>query len=315
MTQFLNLTIAGLAVAGLLFMVSVGLSLIFGLLGVLNFAHGAFFLWGAYIWFQAYFFGVNLFVYHIPAGNFWVALGAATLSGAVLGFATERIFLRSLYQKPLSQILVTLGLGLVLTQLVIAVWGVTPLPAPPPPFLSGTINMSGTFLPEYWIFVIAIGAVTLLAIGAVMRFTRIGLIVRAGVENPTMVRALGINVSLVFMSVFTVGAALAALGGAVYAPHQFVVSPDMGQTTLFAAIIVVVLGGLGSVPGSAVGALVIGLAQEYVPYYLQQLSLSHPFLGSWVGSSEALISLLLLVVVLLVRPQGLLGSVHQAGAL
>jgi len=120
---------------------------------------------------------------------------------------------------------------------------------------------------------------------------------------------------LVFLGVFTLGAAMAALGGAVYAPWQYVVSTDMGQNVLIVAIIVVVLGGLGSFVGSAVGALVIGLAQQYVPYGIQQLSISHPVFSSWISSAESLISLLLLVAVLLVRPQGLMGTAHAEGAL
>jgi branched-chain amino acid transport system permease protein len=160
---------------------------------------------------------------------------------------------------------------------------------------------------RYRLFVIGIGAVVLILVWALLRFTRVGLIVRAGVENPAMVGALGINVSLVFMGVFALGAALAALGGAVYAPFQNEATVDMGQTILLSAIIVVVLGGLGSYVGSAVGALVIGLAQNYVPYYMLQISLSHPQVSTLVNSASSLISLALLVVILLVRPQGLMG--------
>lgn len=297
MTEFLNLTLAGISLAALLFMVSAGLSLIFGLMGIMNFAHGSFFLVGAYIWFSVY----------TSTGSFWLALLAALVAGAAIGAVTERIFIRPIYQRPLSQILVTLGLGLVLQQLVIAKWGVNAQFFNDIPGLTGLQTFGDVSITRYRLFVIGIGAVVLVLVWALLRFTRIGLIVRAGVENPTMVGALGINVSLVFMGVFALGAALAALGGAVYAPFQNEATVDMGQTILLSAIIVVVLGGLGSYVGSAVGALVIGLAQNYVPYYMLQISLTHPQVSTLVNSASSLISLALLVAILLIRPQGLMG--------
>jgi len=296
MTTFLTLAINGLALAALLFMVAAGLSLIFGLMGVLNFAHGAFFLWGAYSW---------LAVYN-RTGNFWLALVVATVVGAILGAITERVFIRPLYQRPLSQILVTLGLALVLNQLAVAVFGQDPQYFNPIPGLSSTVHLGGVYITTYRLFVIAIGAVILAAVWALLRFTRIGLIVRAGVENPVMVGALGIHVGRVFLGVFALGAALAALGGAVYAPYISTVTTDMGQVVLLSAIIVVVLGGLGSYLGSALGALVIGLAQDLVPYYITQV-LPAPYNQNLEGSAAALVSLFLLLVILLVRPQGLLG--------
>jgi branched-chain amino acid transport system permease protein len=156
-----------------------------------------------------------------------------------------------------------------------------------------------------------IGMVVLIGVWALLRFTRIGLIVRAGVENPTMVESLGVNVSLVFSGVFALGAALAALGGAVYTPYVNSATIDMGQSILLSAIIVVVLGGLGSYVGSAVGALIIGLAQNYVPYYTAQLESSWP--TNVDSSAASLVSLFVLVVILLVRPQGLMGLKVELG--
>lgn len=297
MSTFITLTLNGIAAAALLFMVAAGLSLIFGLMGVLNFAHGSFFLWGAYCW---------LAVFN-RTGNFWLGLLAAIAVGAALGVVTERIFLRPLYRRPLSQILVTLGLGLVLNQVVIAIWGVTPQYVGSIPGLSSTLHFGEVYIAQYRIFITLLGAVVLAAVWALLRFTRIGLIVRAGVENPVMVGALGINVGYVFLGVFALGSALAALGGAVYAPSVFSATTDMGQNVLLSAIIVVVLGGLGSYVGSAVGALLIGLAQDYVPYYMSQLAQTYPALQTYTSSAAALISLLMLIAVLLVRPQGLLG--------
>jgi branched-chain amino acid transport system permease protein len=151
-----------------------------------------------------------------------------------------------------------------------------------------------------------------------LRFTRIGLIVRAGVENPIMVGALGINVGLVFLGVFALGCALAALGGAVYTPYVNSATTDMGQSILLSAIIVVVLGGLGSYLGSALGALIIGLAQNYVPFYTAQLEATSWWphqLQNIDASAASLISLVLLVVILLLRPQGLMGLKNEGGGL
>lgn len=308
MDAFLTLTISGISLAALFFLVSAGLSLIFGLMGVLNFAHGAFFLWGAYAWYEVY----------TRTGNFWPALLAALLTGAVLGAVTERVFIRPIYQLPLSQILVTLGLGLVLTQIIIARYGVSALYFNDIPGLSRTLYLGTVYVPSYRLFVIAIGLVVLAAVWSLLRFTRIGLIVRAGVENPAMVSALGINVSLVFGGVFALGSALAALGGAVYTPYVNSATPDMGQAILLSAIIVVVLGGLGSYLGSAVGALIIGLAQNYVPFYTAELEAARWWPHALQGidaSAASLISLVLLVVILLVRPQGLMGLKLPAGGL
>jgi branched-chain amino acid transport system permease protein len=302
MATFLTLTINGLALAAIFFLVSAGLSLIFGLMGVLNFAHGSFVLWGAYAW-LAVFNGTN---------NFWLALLVAALVGAVLGALTERILIRPLYQRPLTQILVTLGLGLVLGQVVVAIWGQSPQYFNAIAGLDATVRLGRVAIASYRLFVIALGVVILAAVWALLRYTRIGLIVRAGAENPTMVEALGINVGLVFLGVFALGAALAALGGAVYAPYLSAATPDMGQSTLLFAIIVVVLGGLGSYVGSAIGALIIGLAQDYVPYYVSQFQMLP---ASFDASAASLISLVLLIAILLVRREGLMGVKTESGGL
>jgi branched-chain amino acid transport system permease protein len=157
---------------------------------------------------------------------------------------------------------------------------------------------------------IVFGLAILVGVWALLRYTRVGLIVRAGVENPTMVRALGINVGVVFLGVFALGSALAAFGGALYGNYQLAISPDTGQSVLLLAIIIVVLGGLGSYLGSAVGALIIGLAENYVPYYISQIT-SDPAIEA---SAASLISLALLVAILLVRPRGLLGINVEPGA-
>ncbi len=302
MATFLTLTVNGLALAAIFFLVSAGLSLIFGLMGVLNFAHGSFVLWGAYVWLEVF----------NDSGNFWLALLAATLAGAAMGAVTERVFIRPLYGRPQTQILVTLGLGLVLGQAVVAIWGESPQYFNAIPGLDSTLHYGDVYIASYRLFVIGAGLVILAAVWSLLRFTRIGLIVRAGVENPSMVQALGINVRQVFLGVFALGSALAALGGAVYAPYLSVATPTMGESILLFAIIVVVLGGLGSYVGSAVGALIIGLAQDYVPYYVSKFQVLPPSVAS---SAASLISLALLVAILLVRREGLLGVKVEGGAL
>jgi branched-chain amino acid transport system permease protein len=298
MGVFINLTLNGISLAAILFLISAGLSLIFGLMGVLNFAHGSFILWGAYIWYAVY----------AHTSNLWLALLVAFVLGAGLGAVTERIFLRTLYQRPLSQILVTLGLGLVLQQVVVAIWGQIPLYPGVLPGTVGTLDTqsvhSGDISITYFrLLAILAGFIVLLAVWALLRFTRVGLIVRAGVENPAMVRALGINVGMVFLGVFALGSALASLGGALYGNYQLAMSTDMGQSVLLLAIIVVVLGGLGSYLGCAVGALIIGLAQDYVPYYASQLPLD----SAVQASAASLVSLAILIAILLVRPNGIMG--------
>ncbi|GAC1396701.1 MAG: branched-chain amino acid ABC transporter permease [Chloroflexota bacterium] len=305
MSTFLTLTVNGLSLAALLFLVAAGLSLIFGLMGVMNFAHGSFFLIGAYTWLEVM----------QRTKTFWIALLVALIAGALVGAISERVLIRPLYQRPLSQILVTLGLGLVLNQLVIAVWGPNPQFFVDIPGLTGSLRMGDISITRYRIFAVVVGAVVLIGVWALLRYTRLGLIVRAGVENPTMVGALGMNVSLVFLGVFALGAALAALGGVSFALYTGSLTVDMGQNMLLSAIIVVVLGGLGSYVGSAVGALVIGLAQDYVPYYALQLESNHLLPSGVYSSAASLISLFLLVVILLVRPQGLMGIKVENGGL
>ena len=302
MATFLTLTVNGLALAAIFFLVSAGLSLIFGLMGVLNFAHGSFVVWGAYVWLEVF----------NDSGNFWLALLAATLAGAAMGAVTERVFIRPLYGRPQTQILVTLGLGLVLGQAVVAIWGESPQYFNAIPGLDSTLHYGDVYIASYRLFVIGAGLVILAVVWSLLRFTRIGLIVRAGVENPSMVQALGINVRQVFLGVFALGSALAALGGAVYAPYLSVATPTMGESILLFAIIVVVLGGLGSYVGSAIGALIIGLAQDYVPYYVSKFQVLPPSVAS---SAASLISLALLVTILLVRREGLLGAKVEGGAL
>jgi branched-chain amino acid transport system permease protein len=295
--------LSGLFQGMLLFLVASGLSIIFGLMDVLNFAQGAYFMIGAYIAYDIQHPG-NLFdlTTTIPDPNlrFLVGVLIAVIVGAILGAVLERGLLRPLYSRPLFQLVLTFGVSLVLVEAVKFIWSTTPY--------SWTVLFSaregffelfGQRFSTYRLVVIGIGFFLIFAIALLLQRTRIGIIIRAGVEDSTMVEALGINVRAVFTLVFTLGCAVAAFGGAIAAPFLGA-SVGMGNNFLLAAIAVVVLGGLGSYIGTAVGSILVGLAVAVVA------SFSTQFFNQPVWSSMT--PMLLLVLVLLVRPSGLFGE-------
>jgi branched-chain amino acid transport system permease protein len=289
------LGITGLGLGALYFLVASGLSLTYGLLRVLNFAHGAFLTVGAY--------AAWLVVMHsggATIGAFGLALAAALAVGAAIGAAVETALIRPLYRRHIEQVLVTVGLGLALAALVQGVFGADPRPVPVPAWVRGVTTILGAAVPNTRPLLIAAGALTLAGLTAFLHFTRWGLIVRAGVENREMVQALGIDVQRAFTLVFAVGGMAAALGGALSGAYFGTVDPERGTVMLIYAFIVVVIGGLGSIAGSAAAAALVGLIQQFANYY-----------GSvWWGFPAAgdLAVVLLLAAVLLVRPQGLAGS-------
>jgi len=277
-----SLLLQGVSLGMLYFLIASGLSLIFGLMGVLNLAHGSLFMWGAY---------VAMTVYGLT-GCFVLGLVGGLLAGAVLGVVLETALIRRLYGNPVGQVLLTLGLILVLDETVKLIWGPTLLPYPKPAFLAGSAEVLGRAFPHYRIFLIVLGALVWLVIHLVLNRTKVGLIIRAGVEDREMVTTLGIDVKKVFTGVFALGGALAALGGAAAGPF-LLVYPQLGLNNLFPAIIVVVIGGLGSFTGSVIGGLLVGVTQSFVGYYEPQLAVA--------------VNVALMALVLLVRPHGLLG--------
>ena len=294
MSTIILLTLTGLALAAMYFLLAAGLSLIFGLMDVLNFAHGALFTWGAY--------GAWWTISRISGegsgstGAFLVALVAATLVGGALATGIEIGLLRPLYRRPVYQILVTLGAGLALAQLTSVIWSADARFFPQPAWLADTTTVFGARIPNNRFLLI--GA-ALLVLGGMLLFlskTRYGLIVRAGAENREMVRALGIDVDRAFTLVFALGGALAGLGGAFGAAYFGSIDPHFGAVNLIFAFIVVVIGGLGSVSGSALAAVIIGLAQQFGNYYT-----------TWLGD---FVIVLLLAAVLLLRPRGLMGELR-----
>jgi branched-chain amino acid transport system permease protein len=304
-----SVLLPGLALGMLYFLIASGLSLIFGLMDVLNFAHGSLFMLGAYLaWTIATYadpanpehWGVT-----IASGNarFVAALLAAALLVGGLGALLESGLIRPLYARPIYQVLLTLGLVLVLSELVKAVpiWGPLAKSQDKPAWFDYSIKIVGNRrFPSYGFFIIGLGAAVMAGIVALLRYSRLGLIVRAGVQDGEMVQALGINVRRVFTLVFALGAGLAALGGAAIAPQQGL-SPEMGLEFQLAAFIVVVIGGMGSIPGAAVGALLVGLARTFG----DTLIVNNAGLPRWLPSASAV---LLMALVLLLRPSGLFGK-------
>lgn len=292
MSTFTLLAITGIGLGGLYFLVASGLTLIFGLMRVLNFAHGAFLLVGGYF---AWWLGSHLGGGAAGASGaaFVASLGVALVTGAVVGLLTERILVRPLYGREVAQVLATVGLTLVVGALVVGISGADPHPFPAPAWVRGTTAVLGAHVPNSRFLLIGVALAVLAALWLLLRYTRYGLIVRAGVENRAMVGAMGIDVRRAFALVFALGGALAGLAGALAGVYFGAVSPGLGTTLLIDAFIVVVIGGLGSITGSALAAIAVGLLQQFANYYL-----------TGVGDLAIVV---LLAVVLLVRPRGLQG--------
>ncbi|CAH8707756.1 branched-chain amino acid ABC transporter permease [Paenibacillus thiaminolyticus] len=289
MNGIINLLVNGLATGMLIFLLASGLTLIFGLMGVLNFAHGGLFAWGAYggVWVYA------------ATGSFAAAVIGAVFMGMLIGLVMERLVIRPVYGNPIQQILVTLGAMLVLSELLKVAFGPNPLKAGVPPLLNGSWELGGIIFIKYRLFIIGVGAIVFAGLLFVLKRTTIGIIVRAGVMNPEMVQALGIPIRRVFTLVFMAGAGLAALGGALLAPYSGVIFAEMGMQFAILAFIVVVIGGMGSIPGSALAAVLVGLSGAFMAYYVPELSLAA--------------NMLLMVIVLLIKPSGLFGAKGGAG--
>ena len=289
MTTVVLLTVTGLGLAALYFLVASGLSLIFGLMGVLNFAHGAFLTIGAYgTWWAAQ----NLPGAGATGWGFLLAVVFGVAVGTLVAVLIELALIRPLYERHIEQVLVTVGLSLALVALVRAIWGADPRPFPRPEFARGTASVLGANVPNDRFLLIGSAVVVLLAVLAFLRYTRYGLIIRAGVENRSMVTALGIDVRKAFTLVFAIGGAFAALAGALGGVYLGSISPHQGTSLLIFAFIVVVIGGMSSITGTAMAAVLVGLVQQFANYYL----------ASGVGDLSVV---LLLAVVLLARPGGL----------
>jgi branched-chain amino acid transport system permease protein len=293
MSEIVFLTITGLGLGAMYFLIASGLSLIYGLMGVLNFAHGAFITVGAYSswWMSGQLDGLDSIVLRFLLGALF---GLAV--GAVLAAFVEFVLIRPLYLRHIEQVLVTVGLSLALIALVQAIWGPTERLYVVPGWLFETTDVFGARIPNDRFVEIGIAVVALVGILAFLRYTRYGLIIRAGVENRAMVTALGIDVRRAFTLVFAIGGVAAALAGVLAAVYfGGSIDPERGTSLLIFAFIVVVIGGLGSIGGSAVAAVVVALVQQFANYYGT----------SGLGDLSVV---LLLALTLLVRPSGLAGK-------
>lgn len=291
MSTIALLLITGLGLGALYFLIAAGLSLIWGLMRVLNFAHGAFFTVASYAGWSASQALVGL----TPTASWLVSLAVGIVVGGVFATMTEVVLIRPLYVRHVGQVLVTVGLALAAIALVQGSYGNDPKQLALPAWMTGTTAFAGANVPNSRFVAIAFALGVLLLLTFFLRRTRYGLIVRAGVENRAMVQALGIDVQRAFTLVFALGGMAAGLAGVLAGAYYGTIDPVRGSSMLIYAFIVVVIGGLGSVTGSAIAAVVVGLVQQFLNFY------GAPGLGDFAV-------VLLLAVVLLVRPGGLSGA-------
>jgi branched-subunit amino acid ABC-type transport system permease component len=280
--QFLN----GLNFAMLLFLISSGLSLVFGVLGVLNFAHGSLYMLGAY---GTYTF---LQLFQKLSIGFWPAILMAVLSVGIIGGIIEIVFLRPVYRRPHAyQLLLTYGLILVLDDLVKIAWGTDYKVVPKPAALSGSIKIFGGAYPTYDLFIIFLGPIVALGLWLLIHRTKMGMLIRAASLDREMTDALGINVPALFTLVFMLGSCLGAMGGALSGPIR-TVSPGMGINIIIDAFVVVIVGGLGNLQGALLGSLIIGQLESFGILIIPRFNIAFIFI--------------LTALILITRPQGLL---------
>jgi branched-chain amino acid transport system permease protein len=284
MTLYALQVINGIGIGMLYFLIAVGLSVIFGLLRFVNFAHGAFFMLGAYFGFAA----VNTL-----GLSFWAALVVVPVAGFVLAVVLERLVIRRAYALPhTAQILLTFGIAMILQELAIVIWGTDGLHMATPPSLGGVVQWGSFIYPKYRLFVIGLTVALAAMLWYVLEGTRLGAIVRAGSEAPDMIALLGYDIFTIFSLVFGLGAALAALAGVLAAPIRGI-EPFMGLDGLSIAFVVVVIGGMGSFPGALLGGLLVGIMQSVLS-------------TAWPEAARPVIYVCM-AAILLVRPYGLFG--------
>ncbi|MDB5755946.1 MAG: branched-chain amino acid transporter permease [Massilia sp.] len=297
---WITLTVAGLAMGMMIFIMSSGLTLVFGLMDVLNFGHGAFVSVGAYAatmvllpmrgWLEIDSLLLNL-------GVLGLAMLVAMLATALLGWAFERIIIMPVYGQHLKQILITMGGMIVAEQLISVVWGADQIPLPLPASLRGAIVLGDAAIEKYRLVAVVVGLVVFATMFLVLNRTRIGLLIRAGVENREMVEALGYRIRRLFVAVFAAGSALAGLGGVMWGLYKETLSAAMGGEIMVMVFIVIIIGGLGSVGGCFIGALLMALVANY---------------AGFLAPKVALVSnIVLMIAVLLWRPAGLFSNARR----
>ena len=281
--------VAGIALGAVYALLAMGLSLIFGMLTVVNFAHGAFFMVGAFL--GVYFLGLT--------GNFWFSLALVPLATGLIGLVTERFLVRPLYGRGIDYpLLLTFGLSYVLVDAMRFAFGIEGLPSSTPAELRGATNLGFGYFPTYRLFLIGATALVIAALWLFIEKTRYGLIIRAGARDPEIVKVLGIDVARVWLLVFCIGTAIAGLAGALAAPTR-AVNPEMGITVLAESFVVTVVGGMGSLPGAVVAGLLVGIVFSFTSLLAPEFAELSIFV--------------LMALVLLVRPQGFFGKAGLMG--
>ncbi|HUG24550.1 branched-chain amino acid ABC transporter permease [Piscinibacter sp.] len=293
-STWLTLTVAGLAMGMIIFIIASGLTLVFGLMDVLNFGHGVFIALGAFVAMSV----LGSMSDWTSSGSLWLNLAAVlpamlvamAVAGAV-GWAFERVLVRPVYGQHLKQILITMGGMIIGEELIKVIWGPGPQPLPLPEALRGVLTFGDAAVERFRLLAVVIGAAVLIAMLYTLNRTKLGLLIRAGVQDREMVESLGYRIRLLFIGVFVTGSALAGLGGSLWGLYQQGVVPQMGAAVNVLIFIVIIIGGLGSTLGCLVGALLVGLMANYTGFLAPKVAMF-----SNIG---------LMVMILLWRPQGL----------
>jgi branched-chain amino acid transport system permease protein len=291
---WITLTVAGLAMGMMIFIMSSGLTLVFGLMDVLNFGHGAFVSVGAFAatlvlapmhgWLEAESLAMNL-------AALALAIALAMAVTALLGWAFERLIIMPVYGQHLKQILITMGGMIVVEQLIQVIWGAEQQPMPLPTALRGAIVLGDSAIEKYRLLAVVVGLLVFFTLTLVLNRTKLGLLIRAGVENGEMVEALGYRIRRLFIAVFAAGSALAGLGGVMWGLYKETLTASMGSEVMVMVFITIIIGGLGSVGGCFIGALLMALTANYAGFLAPKFALvSH---------------IALMIAILLWRPNGL----------
>ena len=298
--SWVTLTVAGLAMGMIIFIIASGLTLVFGLMDVLNFGHGVFIAFGAYVgvsvlaplapWTTADSIGLNL-------AALVLAIAAAMLLAGALGWAFERLIVRPVYGQHLKQILITMGATIIGEELIKVIWGPQVIPLPLPQAMRGSFLLGDAAIERYRVIAVLMGVLVFVLMLWVLTRTKVGLLIRAGVQDREMVESLGYRIRRLFVGVFVAGSALAGLGGVMWGMYQQNVIPQIGAQVNVLLFIVIIIGGLGSTGGCFIGALLVGLLANYTGFIAPKVALFS--------------NILLMVMVLLWRPQGLYPVVRR----
>jgi branched-subunit amino acid ABC-type transport system permease component len=281
-----HVCLAGLSTGMFIWLVASGLTLIFGVLGVLNFAHGSFYMLGAYCCFAAL---------RLMGENFWLGLILGPFCVAAVGFVIERYFIRYVYHLALPyQLLLTFAFVLLFDDLVKIIWGAGSIGSPVVPGLSGSVSILGRPFPVYSLFIIAVGPLIAILMWAFLERTWWGRIIRASSSDREMASAIGVRVPALYTAVFVIGTWLGAVGGGLAVPYVGLLTPGMGEAIIIEAFVVAVIGGMGSMKGAFLGALLIGLLSSFGTRF--------------IPTFDMFLTFILMAAILLWRPQGLFGE-------